>query len=555
VGFLPLLEQLKVLFDENPLRVAARADDMTRGLRAAAAPAPGAALPDPSVLHDAFQAYGAMFDTIHGGFSRRPKFPMPASLDFLLRYHRHTGNARALEMVQLTLERMAAGGIRDHVGGGFHRYATDAAWLVPHFEKMLYDNAQLALVYLAAFQATGRADFAAVARDVLDYVAREMTAPAGGFYSATDADSEGEEGRFFVWKPAEVRAVLDEPHAAAVLAFYGITEPGGSIPHVARPLAEVATTLALSASRLQQLLDEARPRLRAARARRVPPHTDTKVLAAWNGLMISAFARAGGILGEPAYVERARASARFVLDRLRVDGRLRRSWAAGGAHEDGFLDDHAFLAAGFVDLYEATFELEWLREAIALHAVLAREFWDDEHGGFFLTGTERTPLIARQKPDYDGALPSGNAVAAQSLLRLAELTGDDSYRERADGTLRALAGGLEGSPTGAPALLAALDFRLDRAKEIVIVRPAGEADGAGPLLKTVYASYVPNAVLTVVTEGDDLARAQALVPLVEGKRALGGTATAYVCEQRVCALPTSDTSVLAAQLAKVTRLP
>jgi len=559
VGFLTVLKRLREAFDAEPLKVAAQASQIAERVRQIATGVASGRLPGPTPLHAAFRSFGERFDAVHGGFGGAPKFPTPATLDFLLRYHRHTGNAQALAMVTLTLERMAAGGIHDHVGGGFHRYATDVAWQVPHFEKMLYDNAQLARVYLAAYQVTKREEFARVTRDVLDYVSSEMTSPEGGFYAATDADSEGEEGRFFVWTPAEIRAALDAPNAEAVLAYYGVTDQGNfdgrSILHVSRPLTEVAGVLSLAPARLGELLDEARPRLYSARQRREPPHRDTKILAAWNGLMISALARAGVVLHEPAYLDRARAAARFVLGRMRPSGRLKRSYAGGAAHEDAFLDDHAFLAAGLLDLYEATFDLEWLREALALQETLAREFWDAEQGGFFLTGAEREVTLVRHKPDDDGALPSGNAVALENLLRLSELTSDDQWRARADDTLRAFALRLERGPTGAPALLSALDFRLDRPKEIVIVRPAGAGDSATPLVETVRAAYLPNSVFTVATEGGEVDRQRQLIPLVEGKRALRGIATAYVCEQQVCALPTSDPKVLAAQLAKVHPLP
>ena len=539
--FLATLQELRKAFDAEPLQVAQQAGELTMRVRRIAATPARDAVPGPEVLHAAFRRLSAAFDETNGGFGRAPKFPSPPELDFLLRYHRRTGEPRALEMVALTLERMAAGGIHDHVGGGFHRYATDAAWQVPHFEKMLYDNAQLASVYLAAWQATQRADFAAVVRDVLDYLGREMAAPGGGFHAATDADSEGEEGRFFVWTPDEIRAALDPEHAAAVIAYYGVTPEGNfrgrNVLHVA-------------GGAPGPLVDEARPRLYAARRRRVPPRTDTKIIAAWNGLAIAAFARAGAALGEPAYVERARVTARFVLERMRRDGRLLRTDAGGAA----FLDDYAFVAAGLLDLYEATFDPAWLREALALHEVLARDFWDAEHGGFFQTSAADEVALARRKPDDDGALPSGNAVAAQNLLRLAELTGDDRLRERADATLRAVAADVERRPGAAPALLAALDFRTDRAKEIVIVRPPG-APPDDPLLALVRKTYVPNRVLTVVTEGDDVERQRALIPLVADKKAIGGAATAYVCERKVCALPTSDPAVLAQQLGKVEPLP
>ncbi|HLY36979.1 MAG TPA: thioredoxin domain-containing protein [Candidatus Binatia bacterium] len=546
--FLTTLHELRAAFDAEPLQVAGKAGMLTTELQRIVNPPPGDGVPDAQVLRAAFDGFSATFDVVNGGFGRRPKFPSPSGLDFLLRYHRRTGEPHALEMVTLTLEKMAAGGIHDQIGGGFHRYATDAAWQVPHFEKMLYDNAQLAMVYLAAWQVTRRDDFSAVTRDVLDYVAREMTAPEGGFWSATDADSEGEEGKYFVWTPAELRAVLDEEHARAAATYWGITEEGNfhgtTIPHVAAPLGGLGA-----------LVDESRATLYEARRRRVPPHTDTKILTAWNALMISAFARAGAALGDAGYLERGRTAATFALDRMRPGGRLARSWADGAPHEDAFLDDHAYLAAALLDLYEATFDLRWLREAIALAEVMERDYGDAEGGGFYQTRTGGSPTLARAKPADDGALPSGNAVAALDLLRLAEFTGDERSREHADGVLRALASRLERGPAGSPALLTALESRLDRAKEIVIVRPAGARDGGAPLVATVRRTYVPNRMLTVATDGDEVARQAELIPVAAEKSALHGAATAFVCEQKVCALPTSDPAVLADQLARVQRLP
>jgi uncharacterized protein YyaL (SSP411 family) len=552
---LDALRELRGVFDAEPLQVAAQAGEITARVKALAAPPAAETLPDAAVVRAAYARLAAGFDATNGGFGRRPKFPSPPELDFLLRYHRRTRDAHALDMVTLTLAKIAAGGIHDQIGGGFHRYATDAAWQVPHFEKTLYDNAQLAATYLAAWQVTKRDDLAAVIHDVLDYLAREMSAPDGGFFAAMDADSDGEEGKFFVWTPGEIRAALDDEHARAALAWWDVSGEGSfrgrSILHVARPADDVARELGVHPARLATLVGESRERLYAARARRVPPHTDRKIVAAWNGLAISAFARAGAALGEPRWTDRARAAAAFVIDRMRVDGRLRRSWSDGAPHEDAFVDDYAFVIAGLLDLYEATFDLRWLREAIALDGVLAREYADPDGGGFFQTAADHEVTLARQKPDDEGAVPSGNAVAALDLLRLAEFTGDARYRDRADGVLRAFGASMERG--AAPALASALEARLDRTKEIVIVRPRGD-DGDGALAAAVRATFVPNRILTVATEGAELARQQAVIPLVAEKRALGGVATAYVCEEKVCALPTSDPSVLVAQLARLAPL-
>jgi uncharacterized protein YyaL (SSP411 family) len=466
-------------------------------------------------------------------------------------------------MVVRTLEHMARGGIYDHVGGGFHRYATDDGWLVPHFEKMLYDNALLTVAYLEGYQATGRADFADVARDVLRYVRREMTSADGAFYSATDADSEGEEGRFFVWTPAELTEALGAERARIVAAYYGVTEAGNfdgaSVLHVARPADAVAADLQLPAADVRSVIAAAREELYDARARRVPPLTDRKIQASWNGLMISAFARAAQVLRDEreAHVDAAVRAARFILSRMRTDGRLRHSWFEGQLTADGFLDDYAFVGAALLDLYEATGDAHWLEEVVALHDVLEAHYWDRDGGGFFMTADDGEVLLAREKPNYDGAEPSGNAVALLNLLRLHELTTNDRYRQRAETGLLALGGMITRAPVTVPKLLGALDFRLDRAKAVVIVesRDAGGGGSSAPLMDTVARLFVPNRVLAVVSAGADHRRLAPLVPLVVDKVPQNDRATAYVCENRVCTLPTSDPDVLARQLSTVLPLP
>jgi hypothetical protein len=458
-----------------------------------------------------------------------------------------------------TLEQMATGGIYDHVGGGFHRYSTDDRWLVPHFEKMLYDNAQLAVVYLEAYQITGREDFARVARETLDYVAREMTGPGGGFHSATDADSRtpgghDEEGYYFTWTASELEAVLGARRARAVSAYYGVT-PGGnfegrSVLHASRPLAEVAVSLGMPASELEAEIASARRTLYEVRTRRPSPLRDDKVLTSWNGLMISAFARGALVLDRSDYAERARRAADFVLRELRAGGgRLLRSHMDDRARHNGYLDDHAFFIQGLLDLYEATFELAPLREAILLQAHLDAHYLDRESGGYFMTSGDHEKLFARDKPAYDGAEPSGNSVALLNLLRLEELTGRDDYRRRAEKGLGAFSAALVQGGSGLPKMLAALDFYLDVPREVLIVAPAQAADAA-PLLSRLRRTFLPNRILAVTSEGPALTAAASVLPVLEGKRALGGRPTAFVCEKGRCELPTSDPEIFARQLAK-----
>jgi uncharacterized protein YyaL (SSP411 family) len=549
---------LYAAYRDDPVRVASASADIAERVVTSLRVEPADELPGAAPLRVAFRQAVGSFDAEWGGFGSAPKFPSTVRLEFLLRYHRRSGDARALDMVTRTLEAMAQGGIHDHVGGGFHRYSTDRRWLVPHFEKMLYDNALLTIAYLEAHQATGRADFADVVRSTLAYVEREMTDPAGGFYAATDADSEGEEGTFFVWTPAQIRAVLPPEQAELAIAYFAVTEQGNfegrNILHTPEPLAAVAARLGRPLDEAQRQLGAARTALRTARAGRVPPHTDRKVIAAWNGLMISAFAQAARDLDEPHFAAVASRAADGVLGRLGTGNRLRRHALDERATGSGFLDDYAFLIAGLLDLYEATFETRWLERAIVLQGTLDAHFADDREGGYFATPDDHEVLLAREKPDYDGAEPSGNAVALQNLLRLHSLTTDDAYRARGDALLRAFGRGLERQPSAMARLLVGLDYRLDRAKEIIIVTPEAR-DAAAPLLQQLRKTFVPNHVLVVVPVGDAQRTLAGRIPLVADKIVTNGKPTAYVCEERVCELPTTDPAVFARQIARAEPLP
>ena len=556
-GLLTLLSRLQAAYHQEPDQVATVAKKLTQDIRAAlvpeeSLPEASAEHPTRAVLTQAAEQFAARFDPQYGGFGKAPKFPRSVTLEFLLRYSRRTDDPKVQNMVVQTLEAMATGGIYDQVGGGFHRYATDQQWRVPHFEKMLYDNALLAVAYLEGYQITGREDFARVAREVLEYLDREMSAPGGGFYSATDADSGGEEGTFFTWPLAELDQLLSQQHLRLVQSHYGVTVRGNfegtNILHIARPLEAVAKEMGLSLEQAQRERQAARAILYRARQQRHALHTDTKVLVAWNGLAITAFAKGAHILNVPAYATRAKRAATFLLTQLKRDGRLRRSALGTRVGGEAYLNDYAGLIAGLLDLYEVTFELRWLQEAIALQAIQDSHFWDNKNGGYFLTANDAEPLLAREKPAYDGAEPSGNAVAAHNLLRLAEWTLNTGYRQRAQRCLRAFASELKQRPTGMPRLLSALDFFLDRPKEIAIVK-ASTDDTVEPFLEQLRRHFLPNRVLTIVTQGDELVTHQQVVPWLEAKRAIKGKVTAYVCEQHVCSLPTSDPGIFAKQLA------
>ncbi len=558
-GFLTILRELKDKYDGDPQRTRETARELTAHLERslAGASAGGDAAPDAAVLARAASEYRSRFDAAHGGTQGAPKFPSTFPVRFLLRHHRRTANAAFLDMAVRTLEGMAAGGIHDQIGGGFHRYATDEKWLVPHFEKMLYDNALLAVTYLEAYQATGRADFADVVRDVLDYVAREMTSPEGGFYSATDADSRdaaghAHEGTFFTWTPAEIERVLAKRDAALVGAHYGITPQGNfegrTVLHVARSLDDVAKELGVPPGTARQTLENARRALYEARSRRPAPARDEKIIAAWNGLMISAFARAGSVLAEPARLKQAERAAAFVSRKLIRDGRLQRSFKDGRAQPGGFLDDHAFVIAALLDLHEATSAPRYLEEALSLQKSLDQHFRDPE-GGYFMTSDDQERLLVREKPAYDGAEPSGSSVALMNLLRFHELTSDDRFRREAERLIFAFSSPLRSAPTSLSEMLLALDFKLGPTKEIVLVAPRSRAE-VEPFLAKLRGAFVPNRVTLIAVEGPDLERQARRVPLLRGKVAARGKPTAYVCERGVCQLPTSSPDTFAAQIGK-----
>jgi uncharacterized protein YyaL (SSP411 family) len=561
-GFLTILRELREIYDEQPEKVAEFAAEVTSRVETMLEPATGVALPGADVLHEAAKFYGSRFDAEHGGLRGAPKFPSSLSVRFLLRYHRRTGEGQYLDIVEKTLDMMARGGMYDHVGGGFHRYATDAAWQVPHFEKMLYDNALLVLAYLEGYQATGRKDFARTAREILRYIERDMTSPEGAFYSATDADTlnpegEREEGWFFTWTPAEVEAVLGADSARIVRAYYDITEQGNfegrNIPNTPKPIADVAGELEMPVEKVRAVVEASREKLYRARLQRPPPLRDEKVLTSWNGLMISAHAVAALVFGQDEYAQKAERAADFILENLRRDGRLLRRYKDGEARHNAYLDDYAFFIAGLLDLYEATGKPRWLRHAIELDQVLAENYEDQDNGGFFMTSDDHEKLLAREKPNYDGAEPSGNSVAVLNLLRLHEFTTRDEYRQRAEKAFRAFQSVMQRSPIALSEMLLALDFYLDTAKEIIIVTPNAR-DEAAPLLAELRGRLVPNRMLSVVSQGG-VGEQVKLVPLLEDKRALGGKPTAYVCERRVCELPTSDPKIFAKQIRKVEPLP
>jgi uncharacterized protein YyaL (SSP411 family) len=535
----------------------ASAERMTEALQAHLSQTPPPAALEPPALDAAFQQAAQSFDPDHGGFGGAPKFPRPHELMFLLRYWARAGAKEALGMAAVTLERMAQGGLHDHLGGGFHRYSTDERWLVPHFEKMLYDQALLAKAYLEAFRAAQQPAFAEAARGALEYVLRDLTDPGGAFYSAEDADSEGVEGKFYVWTPSEMLEALGPEAGALAIEYFGVTPeghmpgetPGTSILHVALPLEEFAARKGMEPEDARRRISEARAKLLAARSRRVRPHRDDKILTSWNGLMIGAFAYGAATLEEPRYAAAAERAAAFILSRVSEQGRLLRRFRDGQAKYAGTLEDYAFLIDGLIELYQAAFDPSWLAEARRLAQAMVERFWDGEAGGFFLRGRDEDPLIVRSKEVYDGATPSGNSVAASALLRLGRLLGDQELEATGRRTLDVFAQRLLAAPFASPHMFMALDFALGPAQEIVI---AGAPDHpqARAMVREVHGRFLPRTVLLRHDGGPRGTALESLAPFVAAQRPAGGAPAAYVCRDRVCRLPATDAASLREQLDK-----
>ena len=554
VGMLELLPRVQEAWLNQNDSLLSVGDRVSDALNPMMSELPGDPL-DSAILDAAADQFAIQFDPEYGGFGTHPKFPSPHNLLFLLRSWQRTGNPETLAMVETTLRAMRNGGIYDQVGYGFHRYSTDAQWLVPHFEKMLYDQALLAMAYTEAHQATGNEAYRRTAEEIFTYVLRDMTAPEGGFYSAEDADSEGEEGIFYLWTLDQISEVPGAEEAELAIDLFGLTEEGNyfdaatgertrsNILHLSAPISQSASDLGLDEAELSIRLDGIRQQLFDARERRVHPHKDDKILTDWNGLMISALAKAGQAFDEPRYTEAATVAADFILSELRSDqGRLLHRYRNGEAAIHATVDDYAFLVWGLLDLYEATFDQRYLEEAIALNDELAAHFWDSDEGGFFFTPDDGEQLLARPKEGYDGALPSGNSVAMLNQVRLGRFTGDTAYDERASALSLAFAGQVRQSPTGFSHMLSALDFAIGPSLEIVIVGEP-QADDTAALLAAVRSEYVPNKIVILRSPGDDASIVE-IAGFTRYQYALNDAATAYVCRNFECEFPTNDVQTM-----------
>jgi len=504
-----------------------------------------------AILDEAIQQLLQYFDSEEGGFGSQPKFPQPMTLDFAMTQQARKGDLDALYMAELTLEKMAHGGIYDQLGGGFHRYSVDAIWLTPHFEKMLYDNAQLLRSYLHAWLITKQPLYRRIIDETIDYVLREMTSPEGGFYSTQDADSEGEEGKFFVWTPTEIEAILGKEAATVFNAYYGVSARGNfegkNILHVVTPVENVAQRFQMPIETVERSLAASRRKLFDAREQRIKPGRDEKVLTEWNGLMIHALAECGAALGRDDALHAAQNAANFILQQMsQPDGKLYRSYKDGQARLNAYLEDYAAFGIALVALYEATFDLRWLGEASRLTRLLIAQFGDDQNSGFYQTGLDHEQLVVRRKDFIDNAIPSGNSLTAELLLKLAVLTGNEDYRRQARLICLVMKESMARQPTGFGRLLCALNHLLVPSQEIAIVGDPEGADTAA-LLQVVRSRYLPTSVLAVKRPGEE-----SMLPLLEGRDLVNGQAAAYVCENYACKLPVTDVQTLAGLLDRLT---
>jgi uncharacterized protein YyaL (SSP411 family) len=562
-SFLQLLEQIAGLWRERKMEIVASADELHARLELITAREAKSDFPlTPELLKRAVESFKEAFDPFHGGFGSAPKFPQPGIPSLVLRYAKRFHDDAATQMVLHTCDRMNAGGIHDQLGGGFARYAVDAEWLVPHFEKMLYDNAQLAQLYLDAFLVSGDARHADTVRDILDYVLRDMTHPGGGFFSAEDADSEGHEGKFYCWTKDELSKLLTVEEFNVAAKCFGITAEGNFVDHshptplagqnvlsVLNPLTRPSATLSPGGGEGRgegasgaELLASAKTKMLAARAKRIRPHLDDKILASWNGLMLGAFARASAVLGDDKYRAAAEKNLQFIREKLwdEKSKTLFHRWRDGERDSVQLLEGYAFLLDGVIQLYEATLEPEHLDFAIALVEAMIAKFYDAANGGFWQSMSDTSDLIVRVKDDYDGAEPSGNSIATLALLKLAAITGREDFRQPAEATLQLFAHRLQSQPAALAFMLHALDFWLDEPRRAVI---AGESNSTKTkeLLHAAHSVYKPNKIV--------LGNSGAVEPFAKTLSAKN-EATAYVCTGNTCQPPTSDVEILRQQLVK-----
>jgi uncharacterized protein YyaL (SSP411 family) len=552
LGMLDLIPRIKEVWDTQHDKIIKSADQITEKLNMIAQNSTGDGL-DKSTLKTAYEQLDGRYSEQYGGFGNAPKFPSPQNLLFLLRYWQSTNEEKALRMVVKTLQSMQNGGIYDHIGFGFHRYSTDSHWLVPHFEKMLYDQAMLAMVYIEAYQATGIKEFEETAKEIFTYVLRDMTDNKGGFYSAEDADSEGVEGKFYVWTEDEIRQVLKGDEADLIINVYSIDKTGNfrdeasgentgaNILHLEKSLTEVAFKNKESVDGLKERVEAARQKLFAVRDKRIHPHKDDKILTDWNGLMIAALAKGSQVFDEPKYAEAAKRAADFILtDMRREDGRILHRYRDGHTAILANADDYAFLIWGLLELYETVFDVHYLQTALDLNSEMIKYFWDEQDGGFYFTADDAEELIVRQKEIYDGAIPSGNSVAVLNLFRLARITANTDFEDKANRIMLAFSKDVESAPSGYTQMMVALGFGIGPSYEIVIVGNP-EAEDTKDMLNSLRKHFIPYKVVLLKPAGQETADIIRIAEYTEYHSSFDGKATAYVCLDFACKMPVTDT--------------
>jgi uncharacterized protein len=553
-GFLTLLKRISAAASnpEDWEKIKKTGKLVAETLQKLSVPPPPGPVPGRERIDAAIETIQKNFDAEDGGLKTDIKFPSSFPLRLFFRAFNRSGEPHLLAMTRLTLDKMRAGGMYDHVGDGFHRYSTDSRWVVPHFEKMLYDNALLAVAYTEAAQLSGDDAYGNAARKILDYMLREMRSPEGAFYSATDADSltpegKSEEGYFFTWTAGEIDRLFPGGRAAMVKRYFSVDMDGTEyrhILHVSEPEEKIAAAFGVSVREMEAIIEEAKKILYAERAKRPAPGLDDKVIASWNALAISALAKAGFAFDRPDYIHAARKCAAFVFEKLFKDGRLFRSHRDGKTDHPAFLEDYAFLTGALLDLFEADFDLSWFEKALELDRILEAEFEDGEKGGFFMTSKNEKRLISREKPGSDGAIPSGNASAVMNLIRMGVYTGEKRYMDRADRVLKSFSGALEKSPESMAETLLALDLLTGKRRELVIVFPKGNPKAAEPFLSAIRKRFLPGMALIVAEEGEKAREISALMPSAKGKTLINRKAAAYFCENSVCRLPAPDPDTL-----------
>lgn len=552
LGMIEFVPKVKEAWEKDNENILKSADTITEAVKKATDVSQNTQAIDLSTktLDTAYNQLLRNFDEQNGGFGRSPKFPTPHNHLFLLRYWKRTNDQQALDMVEKTLQQMRLGGVYDHIGFGFHRYSTDPNWLLPHFEKMLYDQAMLVLAYTEVFQATGKKEYETTAREILTYVLRDMTSTEGGFYSAEDADSEGEEGKFYVWTEEELKETLGDKDAELIITTFNTSksgnfteeagghQTGANILHLKKSFSEIAPSFDISEKEFTEKIEKARATLFKEREKRIHPYKDDKILTDWNGLMIAALSMAGRVFNDTKYTDAAGKAANFLLSEMKdKNGNLLHRYRQGEAGIGANVDDHAFFIWGLLELYESTFDINYLKAALSLQERLDKGFWDDKNGGYYFTSNDAEKLISRQKEIYDGAIPSGNSVAGLNLLKLARITGNIEYEKKASQLGKAFSETIESGPMAYTLFMIGLDFGLGPSYEVVIVGDP-EAQDTKAMIDAVRKNYNPSKV--VLTKGTDSDEIIEIAGFTKSQSSIDGKATAYVCLNQICNLPTTN---------------